>query len=141
VIALPQPNDLTSLVVRTDFHDDHAWQALQAAIDSADEYRNATYVDDRACTGITVEDLIQANAAAADDHKRFHLFLADAVTMTSAEHLLLAVDLHDEPGRSFRVPHHRYAEISKNLVIANLDFADFADVVDNSGAYRGFGDD
>ena len=52
--------------------------------------------------------------------------------------LQLAVGLHDEPGRTFRVPPRWYADISANLTIANMDFAEFADAVDKSGTYRGF---
>ncbi|MFD6753531.1 DUF6924 domain-containing protein [Micromonospora gifhornensis] len=44
----------------------------------------------------------------------------------------------DEPGRTFRVPPRWYAEVSANLSIANMDFADFADSVDASGAFQGF---
>jgi hypothetical protein len=58
--------------------------------------------------------------------------------MADDAHPLLAVDLYDEPGRTFRVPPHWYHDVSANLCIANLDFADFADAVDNSGTYRGF---
>ncbi|WP_425457785.1 DUF6924 domain-containing protein [Catellatospora sichuanensis] len=66
------------------------------------------------------------------------LFLADAVCMTDEEHLLLAVDLFDEPGRSFRLPPRWFPDVSTNLSIANLDFADFADTADEFGTFRGF---
>ncbi|WP_373306998.1 DUF6924 domain-containing protein [Micromonospora gifhornensis] len=46
--------------------------------------------------------------------------------------------LCDEPGRTFRVPPRWYAEVSANLSIANMDFADFADSVDASGVFQGF---
>jgi hypothetical protein len=70
-------------------------------------------------------------------HKLTYVFVADAKTMTDDEHPLLAVDLYDEPGRSFRVPPRWYADVSANLTIANIDFADFADSADDSGTYRG----
>nr|WP_236243269.1 hypothetical protein [Streptomyces sp. CC228A] len=50
---------------------------------------------------------------------------------------LLAVDLEEEPGRTFRVPARWFPEVSANLGIANLDFADVADSADGSGAFRG----
>jgi hypothetical protein len=31
-----------------------------------------------------------------------------------------------------------YPDVSANLSIANMDFADFADAVDATGTYRGF---
>jgi hypothetical protein len=65
--SLPQPDDLTSLILRTDFSDDTAWDVLQAAIDSSDAYRNATYFSDPAYAGVTVQVLVDADAAANDN--------------------------------------------------------------------------
>jgi len=51
---------------------------------------------------------------------------------------LLVVDLADEPGRTFRNPARWYFDISANLCLANLDFADFANSADaKGGIYRG----
>ena len=58
--------------------------------------------------------------------------------MTDVERPLLAVDLTREPGRTFRVPPRWDADVSANLTIANMDFAEFADAADESGTYRGF---
>jgi hypothetical protein len=58
--------------------------------------------------------------------------------LVTMEHLLLAVDLFDEPGRTFRVTPVWYREVSANLSIANIDFADYADAADSSGVFRGF---
>jgi hypothetical protein len=49
--TLPQPDDLTSLVLRTDFSDDVAWTALKAAIDGFDERRHATDVSNPCMRG------------------------------------------------------------------------------------------
>jgi hypothetical protein len=134
---LPPPADLTSLVLRTDFTDDPGWAALRAEMADADADVSATYADDPGYARVTVQQLVDADAAADEDDKLMYLFLADAVTMADDEHLLLAVDLHDEPGRTFRVPPARYPDVSTNLAIANMDFADFADDVDETGTYRG----
>ncbi|SEK51659.1 DUF6924 domain-containing protein [Streptacidiphilus jiangxiensis] len=138
---LPHPDDLTSLVLRTDFSDDSAWAALQAAIDDGDESRHATYVSDPAFAGATVQSLVDADGSAVEKDKLYYLFVADETTMTDPEHPLLAVDLADEPGRAFRVPPGWYADVSTNLTIANMDFVEFADAADASGTYRGFHDD
>jgi hypothetical protein len=122
-MALPEPEDLTSLVLRTDFSSDAAWEVVRAAIDDADEYRNATYVSDRSFNGVSVQALVDADAAADDDDKLCHLFVADTTTMTDEDHPLLAVDLYDEPGRTFRVEPRCFADVSANLTIANMDFA------------------
>jgi hypothetical protein len=43
---LPQPDDLTSLVLRIDFTDETAWSDLQAAIADRSDTRDATFVSD-----------------------------------------------------------------------------------------------
>ncbi|MGA4728473.1 DUF6924 domain-containing protein [Micromonospora taraxaci] len=80
------------------------------------------------------------NAASRDDMLTY-LFLADAITMADVERPLLALDLADEPGRTFRVPPRWYPDVSTNLTIANMDFSEFADAVDESGRYRDFNAD
>ncbi len=139
-MALPAPDDLTSLVLRTDFSADAAWDAVRDALDATYAHPNATYVSDPRFAGVSVQMLIDEEAAAEDDDKVIYVFLTDETTMTDPSHPLLAVDLYDEPGRTFRVPARWYSEISANLSIANLDFADFADAADGSGMFRGFGD-
>ncbi|MEU7864904.1 hypothetical protein [Nonomuraea sp. NPDC049141] len=128
-MSLPQPADLTSLVLRTDFSDDSKWLALQALLDGLSEYADATYVSDPAYADVTVQALIEADASAAEDEQVTYLFLADATAIADEEHLLLAVDLFDEPGRTFRVTPVWYREVSANLSIANMDFADYAEGV------------
>lgn len=136
-MGLPEPEDLTSLVLRTDFSDDEAWEAVQTAIAGSHAHRCATFVSDRAYAGVDIQTLIDADSSAEKDDKVVYVFLADAVTMADGEHPLLAVDLMDEPGRNFRVPPRWFADVSANLCIANLDFDEFADAVDTSGTYRG----
>lgn len=136
-MALPQPDDLATLVLRTDFSDDAAWDALCAALDSAD---GASRVSDPRFSGASVQALLDEELAAEEDERICEVFLADATTLADPELPLLAVDLYDEPGRTFRVPVRWYPEIAANLSIANLDFSDFADAADASGTFRGFGD-
>ena len=121
---LPQPEDLTSLVLRTDFTDDGAWEALKGELRRRHCYHSATFVNDPDYSKASVEQPIDANAPISDDDKLTYLFLADSTTMADDEHPLLAVDLYDEPGRTFRVPPRWYAEVSANMSIANMDFAD-----------------
>jgi hypothetical protein len=115
-MSLPQSDDLTSLVLRTDFTDDAGWEALRSALGD-----HATCVSDPAFAGTTVHSLVAADAAATEEDRIFSLFLADGGED------LLAVDLADEPGRTFRLPVDRFADMSANLSIGNMDFADFAD--------------
>lgn len=134
---LPQSDDLTSLILRTDFDDDRRWEAFMESLSKIGDYRMATFVSDTAYAGATLQQLVDADAAADIDDKVFYLFVADAKTLADDEHPLLAVDLDTEPGRSFRVPVQFYADVSANLSIANMDFADFADAADAAGTYRG----
>jgi hypothetical protein len=51
---------------------------------------------------------------------------------------LVAVDMHDEPGRWFRVVPGRISSVENNLSLANMHFGEFADHVDPDGVFRGF---
>ncbi|MGV9503355.1 DUF6924 domain-containing protein [Streptomyces sp. NPDC003642] len=137
-MPLPQPDDLTSLVLRTDFGDDTAWDAVRAALDAAGEYPHATYVSEPRFADVEVQALLDEEAAADEDAQIIHVFLADATTLREPGHPLLAVDLSDEPGRTFRLPARWFPDVSANLSIANMDFAEFADATDGSGTFRGF---
>lgn len=53
--------------------------------------------------------------------------------MTGAERTLLAVDLEEEPGRTFRVPPGSFHDVSADLAIANLSSYDVADAADDTG--------
>jgi hypothetical protein len=141
-MPLPYPDDLTSLVLRTDFGDDEAWDVFRTALDAADDHVHATYVSDPRFAGASVQDLVDEEAAAEEDDQIVHVFLADAQAMGDPAHpLLLAVDLSDdEPGRTFRLPARWFPDVSANLSIANMGFADFADATDGTGTFRGFGE-
>lgn len=135
---LPKSDDLTSLVLRTDFDDNRRWESFKEILSSVGDYRMATFVSDMTYAGVTVRQLVETDAAAGIDDKEFYLFVVDSKTLADDEHPLLAVDLDTEPGRTFRVPVRFYADVSANLSIANMDFDDFADAADATGTYRGF---
>lgn len=137
-MPLPCPDDLTSLVLRTDFGDDGSWDAVRTALDAADEYPHATCIGDLRFADMSVQALLDEETAAEEDGQIHRVFLADATTMGDPSHPLLAVDLRDEPGRTFRVPVQWFPDVSANLSIANMDFGEFADATDGSGTFRGF---
>ncbi|WP_437036205.1 DUF6924 domain-containing protein [Streptomyces sp. enrichment culture] len=60
-----------------DFGDDRAWDAVRAALDAAGEYPHATYVSEPRFADVEVQALLDEEAA---------------------------MDLSDEPGRTFRLP-------------------------------------
>jgi hypothetical protein len=52
---------------------------------------------------------------------------------------MLVIELHEEPGRTFRaIPFQSQSIERNNLSIARMDFSDFADAVDIEGVFRGF---
>jgi hypothetical protein len=80
-MGLPQPDDLSSLVLRTDFSSEAAWQVPQPAVDGAVGYGQATFAIDRAYAEVTVQALVEMDATADDAGKLTLLFLADAATI------------------------------------------------------------
>lgn len=71
MLAPPRPDDLTSLILRTDFTNDIAWTELQAMVG----LDGATYVSDVRYSGATIDALVEADAAAPDDDKLTHVFV------------------------------------------------------------------
>jgi hypothetical protein len=134
--AMKVPSTENSLVLRTDFSDEKAWDALCVAIqEPVGEFRAyVSLVSDPAFDGATLD---QITRLAADAGHSF-VFVVDRIALTDPEHPVLVVDLVDEPGRSFRVIPSEAWGVENNLSIANMDFVEFADAVDEDGVFRGF---
>ncbi|KUN59541.1 DUF6924 domain-containing protein [Streptomyces griseorubiginosus] len=105
---------------------------------------NVTYVDDPAFADLTVTELLESGP---DRATHSLLLVIDETTTHSPEHPILVVDLGSEPdpandwpgkraGRSFRALPHTIQEIENNLSIANMDWGEFADGVDDDGVRR-----
>ncbi|MFI1821908.1 DUF6924 domain-containing protein [Lentzea sp. NPDC020367] len=137
----------TCRCIRTDFSDQEAWERVKAGISwvTPDEYEaSVTYVDDPAFAGLTVTSLLESGP----DRPRHALMLVvDETTIQSPGHPILVVDLGSEPdpandwpgepaGRSFRAVPHTIQEIENNLSIADMDWEEFADGVDDDGVRR-----
>jgi hypothetical protein len=133
----PSDSEL-SLVVRTDFSDQAAWDWLRAEIVKPVGIEGflayVEFVDDRDYESATPEQLV---AHFARDARPF-VIVADSVAITHPEHLLLVLDLIGMPGRTFRAPPGQIQGIENNLSIANMDFEDFASCTDDAGVFRGF---
>lgn len=148
--------DMT-LLVRTDFADASAWQAIcqeiqeppaefqeafaafaamNAAIgqDMGTPQANVTTVDDPDFADLTPEQLIERMPA---DSEFSFLFVVDKESVSRPDHPILVVDLYHERGRTFRTVPSQLQMIECNLSIANCDWEDFADRVDSDGVYRG----
>jgi hypothetical protein len=134
---LPPADDLHTLLIRTDFADEPAWQALQLAVAAASGpfTANLTWIDDTQYEGLTVERLL---ALASDDEDHGFVFLADRASLAGSEYPVLVVDLIGVPGRTFRATPSAIWSVQNNLVIANMDWEDFEGALDPDGVFRGF---
>ena len=131
-----------SPVLRTDFSDKSAWDAVRDQIQqpSAEGFMaNVEFIDDRVFDGLDKQQLL---AAVPKDYPHTFVIVVDRQTLSDAERPLLVVNLYDglgsEVGEEFRTLPSEIQAIENNLSIANMDFADFAGAVDRAGVFRGF---
>jgi hypothetical protein len=126
-------------VVRTHFGDDAAWQeivdALTAPVPIIGEAVPLNLIEDREYAGLDAENLLKL---LPKGHHTAILLIADERSMREADHPLLAVDPTEGGGASFRMTAAEAWGPISNLQIANMDWEDFADSVDEDGVYRGF---
>jgi hypothetical protein len=132
------PNTEQSLVLRTDFSDEQAWESLCAMIREPEpEDGFQAYVDcvsDRRFEGATPEQILEK---AQEGFSKSYLFIVDKTTLEDSEHPVLVMDLLTEPGRTFRVIPSEMWSVENNLSLANMDFAEFADAAGVEGIFRG----
>ncbi len=127
-----------SLLIRTDFSDDAAWEKVcrlvkapqppygfQAAVECISELE---------CDGLTPETI---RSVLPPTHQASIVYLVDNQTLTQADHPVLVVDLAGDI-RTFRVIPSEAWAVENNLRIANIDFDDFVAVLDDDGVFRGF---
>jgi hypothetical protein len=148
-----------ALFVRTDFGDSDAWETICNEIRQPPEdmlaafaqfaevnamigqdvglgpQANLTIVDDAEFANLTPVQLVER--LSADSHQTF-LFVVDHESITSEDHSILVVDVSEQKGGTFRATPEQIQGIENNLSIANMDFADFANAVDDKGVFRGF---
>ena len=125
-------------LVRTDYSDQRAWDALlEAALaETEDGFRAyVEVIDDPALDGLKAGGI---QAALPDDYEHSFVIIADQRSMTESEHPLLVLDLLDEPGRTFRAVPAAVQSIDNNLAIANMFFSEFADGIGPDGIFREF---
>ncbi|MGX1541565.1 DUF6924 domain-containing protein [Streptomyces adustus] len=129
MIVLPEivgRGEFAALIVRTDYDDEAGWRAVVAEVSQAcgtdgESEAFVHLVDDPAWAG-AAPDAVRA-AVSRDDHLSV-VFVADAATMRSAHHALLALDLD--------------YDVHANLSLANVDFDEFAEaaLADPEGVVR-----
>lgn len=147
---MPSLPDMGSLLVRTDFTDDDAWE--QVRDEATREYGRDGFrayvepVSDPEWDGVAWE-AVKAAAPAGDEGPSV-LFIADSITFASPAHPVLVVDLQDKflsvtefseiAGRTpFRCIPSALWDVENNLNIANLDWEDYVSLADG-GVYRSY---
>ena len=79
------------------------------------------------------------SAVPVNDHGASVLFVADSITLSSADHPILVVDLLDSCGKSpFRCIPPELWSVDNNLNIANMDWENSASAAGEDGVSRGF---
>ncbi|MFG3309373.1 DUF6924 domain-containing protein [Streptomyces wuyuanensis] len=146
--ALPEivgRDPFDALVIRTDYGDEAAWREVVADLTRRwgedDESAPAVHlVEDPVWADRTPEEVL---CAVRRDEELCVVFLADRVTMRSADRLLLALDVFEEeddldpmyyrelidspPPREFRTVAAEVHVVHANLSIGNMGFEEFAE--------------
>jgi len=93
-------------------------------------------VNDRSFAHADPAALAEAADASSDQTL---VIIADSITMIHPEMPLLCVD-PIPPGGKFRVVAEQLWGVENNILLANMDFAEFSTAVDADGVFRGFRD-
>jgi uncharacterized protein DUF6924 len=130
------PDTQNAPVLRTDFSDQAAWDAIREEILKPVDgfYANVDFIDDPDFAGVSNEALMDLIPGTM---RHSFIVVADTEAM-KGEHLVLVVDLLRQQGREFRAEPSQIQGIENNLSIANMDFAEFAENCDPEGVFRGF---
>jgi hypothetical protein len=131
------PKTEHALVLRTDFSNQAAWEAICAAIRApVGELRAfVDFLDDAEYAGATKDQLL---GLVPEGYDHTFLIVVDRTAISHPDHPLLLVNLWERSGQEFRAIPAEIQGIENNLSIANMDFEDFADAVDETGVFRGF---
>ncbi|MFI0354575.1 DUF6924 domain-containing protein [Actinomadura sp. 9N407] len=127
------------LVVRTDFSDQQAWEAVRTTIETPNEDGFRAYgevIDDPAYRDLPTDRVLTMVRQDGAEHR--FMAVVDRTTLGSAEMPLLVIDQRAEPDGAIRVIATEFWSIDNNLSIANMDYEEFADAVDEDGTFRGF---
>jgi len=133
------PETENALVLRVDFSNQAGWEIICATIlepvgDLA--FRaNVEFLENAEYNGITQDQLLELIPA---NYAHSFIIVADSTVISHPDHPLLIIDLYERSGREFRAIPSQIQGIENNLSIANMDFEEFAESVDESGVFRGF---
>lgn len=133
------PHTENPLVLRTDFSGQTVWEAICTAIRKPVgifRFRaNVEFLDDMEYSGITKEQLL---VLVPPNYNHTFIVNVDQIAISHPDHPLLVVDLYERSGQEFRALPSKIQSIENNLSIANMDFEEFAESIDEDGIFRGF---
>ena len=133
------PETENALVLRTDFSDQAAWDGICAAIQKPVgifRFRaNVEFLDEPQYANLTRDQLLNL---IPPNYNHSFIIVADRTTISQLDHPLLIVDLYERSGNEFRSIPSQIQGIENNLSIANMDFEEFAESIDEDGIFRGF---
>ncbi|MBM7436794.1 hypothetical protein [Streptomyces sp. HB132] len=151
--SLPQTDD--SLLIRTDYSDQSAWEALHTAITTPNRdgfLANVHIVDDPDYSDLTTEQVLAL--ALASGNSGSLLIVADTTSLFAPEMPLLAVPPSDEDDEDdedyeddedaeqehgeLRVTAAELWSIENNIDLGNMDWEDFVNAAGDDGVFRGF---
>jgi hypothetical protein len=134
---LPQTEN--PLVLRTDFSNQAAWETIRIAaqkpVGMFGFRANLQFLDEAEYAGLSKDQVLQL---IPDDYNHSFIVIADRIAMRHSEHPVLIVDLFERSGREFRAIPSTVQSIENNLSLANMDFEEFAEAVDDDRIFRGF---
>jgi hypothetical protein len=138
-LVIGERDELSPLIVRTDFTDEHTWNRILQELQEPwmDNQPEPYIIAEPAYDGVPAARIVKAVLAAMPEPELPGVvFIADATTMRAEKYPLLAVSTEwdgepfapDEEAftTQFRVRPNAAIEISCNLGIGNMDFEDFA---------------
>ena len=133
------PKTENPLILRTDFSNDDIWQAIYAEIEKPVgifRFRaNVEFLDDVEYAGIIKQQLLEL---IPQNYNHSFIVIVDQTAVSYPDHPLLIVDLYEGSGNEFRAIPSQIQGIENNLSIANMDFEEFAEAVDEDGVFRGY---
>ena len=132
---IPEPENAP--VLRTDFSDQMAWEKIcKEILEPVGIFHfraNVEFIDDIDFAGITKDQLLEILPT---DYNHSFIVVVDQIAISHPEHPLLIIDLFERSVREFRALASQIAGIENILSIANMDFEEFADSVDEDRVFR-----
>ncbi|HEX3785001.1 MAG TPA: hypothetical protein VHX38_35520 [Pseudonocardiaceae bacterium] len=126
-------------MIRTDLGDDEVWKTIVAVVrKSSVEYGLLSHLgllDEPVYRGLTKDQLVNL-VPTTPEYEHSFLLVVDDTTVSSAERLVLVVDLLEEPGRAFRAIPATVLLIESCLSVINVKFSELADMADEAGFFH-----